>query len=198
MFLYGASGHAKVILDILKSRGINVTGLFDDNPDVKMLRGFSVLGKFTPEQLSQAELIISIGENAIRKKVVESLPKSTNYGLAIASSAQVSEFAQVCEGTVVMQGAIIQASTVVGKHAIINTQASVDHDCTLGDYVHVSPHACLCGNVTVGEGSQIGAGAVVIPGIKIGSWCMIGAGAVVNKDVPDNTTIVGNPGRAIG
>ena len=79
----------------------------------------------------------------------------------------------------------------------MNTGASIDHECILGDYVHVSPHATLCGDVQVGEGSWIGAGAVVIPGVRIGKWCVIGAGSVVLHDVPDGVVAVGNPCKIV-
>jgi sugar O-acyltransferase (sialic acid O-acetyltransferase NeuD family) len=96
-----------------------------------------------------------------------------------------------------MQGAVIQSCVSIGKHCIINTTASVDHDCLLEDYVHISPNATLCGAVSVGEGSQVGAGAVVIPGIKIGKWSLVAAGAVVMKNVPDNVLVLGNPARVV-
>ena len=80
---------------------------------------------------------------------------------------------------------------------IINTKASIDHDCIIEDFVHISPGAILCGNVQVGELSWIGAGSVIIQGIKIGKNVIIGAGTVVIHDVPDNVTIVGNPGKII-
>ena len=44
MYLYGASGHAKVIVEILEENGIKVHGLFDDNSDIKSLLNYSVLG----------------------------------------------------------------------------------------------------------------------------------------------------------
>ena len=66
-------------------------------------------------------------------------------------------------------------------------------------------------NVTIGRGKKIdgndvpvigdnvfvGTGAIVIGGIHIGDNVKIGAGALVNKDVPDNCTVVGNPMRII-
>jgi len=198
MYLYGASGHAKVIVDILRSANIRISGLFDDNPELKSLRDYPVFQEFKLDRLNGEQLLISIGNNAIRMCIVDTLPAEVGYGRAIASSAEISDDVRIGEGTVVMQGAIIQSGSTIGKHAIVNTQASVDHDCVLGDYVHVSPHACLCGGVTVGEGTQIGAGAIVIPGIKIGNWCMIGAGTVVIRDVPDGVTVVGNPARVRG
>ncbi|AKD01943.1 acetyltransferase [Pontibacter korlensis] len=195
MYLYGASGHAKVIIDILGSIGVSVAGLFDDNPDLKELAGIKVLGAFSSKQNLDEELIISIGNNSIRAKIAEQL--NVKYGQAIAKTAILSPTASVGEGTVVMQGAILQADVLVGKHAIINTGAKVDHDCRVGDFAHLSPGAVLCGNVSVGEGTWIGAGAVVIPGIKIGKWCKIGAGAVVIRDIPNNAVAVGNPGKII-
>ena len=95
-------------------------------------------------------------------------------------------------GEVVMQGAIVQSDACIGSHCIINTGASVDHECLIADYVHISPHCTLCGNVQVGEGTWIGAGSVVIPGVKIGKWSIIGAGSVVTKDIPDGVLAVGN------
>lgn len=197
MYLIGASGHAKVIIDILKTQHINILGLFDDNPDLKSLLEYPVLGKLSLDLLKDDVLIISIGNNKTRKKVVGSLPENTKYGRAISPLASVSEYAKVDAGTVIMQGAVIQSSTIIGKHCIINTQASVDHDCLIEDFVHISPHGCLCGGVAVGEGSQIGAGAVVIPGVSIGAWSIIGAGSVVLRDIPDGVVVAGNPAKII-
>lgn len=197
MYLYGASGHAKVIYDSLKESGKIVKALFDDNLLIKELLGLPVIGKFNIDVLKDDELIISVGINSTRKKIVEKLPKDLKFGIAIHPSAIISDYSTIGKGTVIMHGAIIQSSAKIGEHCIINTSASIDHDCVIEDFVHISPNACLCGGVTVGEGTQIGAGAVVIPGVKIGKWSVVAAGAVVMKDVPDNVLVLGNPARVI-
>lgn len=191
MYLYGASGHAKVIIDIIKDNGIPIDGVFDDNKEVKVLNDFHVCHSWKDE----APMIISIGNNRVRKMIAERL--NCQFGKAIHPSAIKSTSVKVDDGTVIMAGAIINADAVIGKHCIINTGASVDHECLIGDFVHISPHATLCGNVHVGEGSWVGAGATVIPGIKIGKWCTIGAGAVIIRDVPDNAVVAGVPGKVI-
>lgn len=191
MYLYGASGHAKVIMDILKDNGIDIDGLVDDNPELNELLGYPVYH----QRKDLSPMIVSIGNNSIRKKIVETL--SVEFGKAIHSTAVVSSAASVGEGTVVMQGAIIQSCAKIGNHCIINTGASVDHECVIGDYVHVSPHATLCGNVQVGEGSWVAAGTIVLPGVKIGKWSIIGAGSVVAKDIPDGVLAVGNRCKVI-
>lgn len=186
MYLYGASGHAKVIIDILRANNESIEALFDDNEEIHNLLDYPVLRSAEV----RGPLIISIGNNNIRKKVAEQL--HVGFGKAFHPSAIISGEVLIDEGTVVMQGTIIQSGVNVGKHCIINTGASVDHECVIDDYVHISPHCTLCGNVRVGEGTWIGAGTTVIPGVKIGKWSVIGAGSVVTKDIPDGVLAVGN------
>jgi sugar O-acyltransferase (sialic acid O-acetyltransferase NeuD family) len=199
MYLYGAGGHSKVITDILNSLGIEVAGMFDDNPPdakfkgIKIQDGIRLLGEGFPKL--DAPLIISVGNNVRRAELAGLI--DANYGTAIHGSAIISDKATIGVGTVILQGAIIQAGAEIGAHVLVNTAASIDHDNEIGDYAHVSPHATLCGHVKVGKGTHIGAGAVVIPSIKIGRWCTVGAGAVVIRDIPDFATVVGNPAQVI-
>ena len=187
MKLYGASGHAKVILDILNAQGIEISEIFDDFSNSQSLNNIQVN---KPTKTTEKG-IISIGDNQIRKNVVDR-DVFNSYGTAIHPSAIISPFAEIGEGTVVMQGAIIQAGAKIGKHCIINTGATVDHDCIIGDYVHISPGVNLCGNVNVGKGTQIGVGSSVVPGIIIGEWSLVCAGSVVTKDIPSNCVAAGN------
>ncbi|MDE6207422.1 MAG: acetyltransferase [Muribaculaceae bacterium] len=191
MNLFGASGHAKVIIDIIEAAGNSVGVLYDDAPYCRGLCGRPVLK--AADTTVTGPMIISIGSNRVRKMISERYPLP--YVNAIHPTAIISRTAHIGAGTVVMHGATIQSDSSIGRHCIINTGASVDHECRIGDYVHISPHATLCGNVHVGEGSWIGAGATVVPGIKIGRWCTIGAGAVVIRDIPDGATAYGNPAK---
>lgn len=187
--LFGASGHAKVIKDIIDAQGNCVGCLYDDAPHSYSLQGKPVFK--ASEVKVNGPLIISIGSNKIRKLISE---KYTNdFAKAIHPKAIVASTAKIGEGTVIMQGAIVQSDTNIGKHCIINTGASIDHECRIGNYVHISPHSTLCGNVEVGEGSWIGAGTTIISGLKIGKWCVIGAGSVVIRDIPDGSVAYGNP-----
>lgn len=197
MYLYGASGHAKVILDILKACDIKMEGLIDDNPSVNELMGFPVFHN----RLDLHPVIVSIGNCDIRRKVVEKIAQTLNatpfdaavFGTAIHPSAIISESAHIGVGTVVMQGAIIQTCAQIGRHCIVNTGAKIDHECVIGDYVHIAPGVTLSGDVQVGDGSWIGVGSTVIQGVRIGRNVMIGAGSVVVRDIPDGCTAYGNP-----
>lgn len=187
--LFGASGHAKVIMDIIMAQGDKVDCLYDDAPHYAEIHEVPVSKASETEVVGP--LIISIGSNRIRQIISDRYP--LEYAKAVHPNAIISPSATIDSGTVVMQGAIIQADAIIGRHCIINSGASIGHECRIDDFVHISPHATLCGNVSVGKGSWIGAGATVIPGVKIGKWCTIGAGSVVIKDIPDGTIAFGNP-----
>lgn len=195
MLLYGASGHAKVIMECLLSGQESVTAIYDDDKEKKHLLGIEILHYYSEIYHPEQKLIISIGDNKMRQKIADRVEHP--FGQAIHQTAQISERAYFGSGSVAFHNSVVQTGAQVGDHVIINTAATVDHDCVLGDFVHVAPNATLCGSVDVGEGTLIGAGAVVLPNLKIGKWAVIGAGAVVTRDVPDNAVIVGNPGRVL-
>ncbi len=186
MYLYGASGHSKVVIDAIQS-SVKDKVEFILNIPVKHI------GVFEFKTLD--EFIISIGNNKIRKKITEQI--NVNYISVIHAKSIISESSKIGKGTVVLAGAIVNADAQINNHCIINTGAVIEHDCIISDFVHISPNASLAGNVFVGEGSHIGIGAVIIQGIKIGKWATIGAGTVVIKDVPDYAVVVGNPGKII-
>lgn len=91
----------------------------------------------------------------------------------------------------------VWTDAVIGRHCIVNTGASVGHDCHLEDFCHVAPHATLCGTVHLGEGVWIGAGAVVNPNIEIGEWTIVGSASAVTGNVEPNITVAGVPALRI-
>ncbi len=188
IYLYGASGHGKVIMDSLYASGVKVKAFIDDNTAVETLAGYPVL--HNADGLSP--VIVAIGDNSIRKKIVEQL--HCDFGTAIHPSSVISPSAKIGEGTVIMAGVVVNADVVIGKHCIINTGATVDHDCVIDDYCHIAPGVHLSGGVRVGEGSWIGIGSSVCQYLNLGAWNMIGAGSVVVEDIPeDHITAFGNP-----
>ncbi len=192
MKLYGASGHAKVIISILESLDKEITAIFDDRAPFSLMK-YEVLpfdSDFT------GEFVISVGNNRTRRKLAKRL-KTGKFATIIHPSAVVDKHVAIGKGTVIMPGVVVNVATIIGKHCILNTSASIDHDCEIAKFVHISPNATLCGHVKIGKGTQVGARAVILPNISIGKWCTIGAGAVVTKNVPDGATVVGNPARIL-
>lgn len=194
-WLYGASGHCKVIVDLVKQNKGIVEFILDDDSSITELRDIPIKSPKSIKEIYK-NLVISIGNNHTRKRIAQTINKEIFTTLE-HPSAIIDKTSVIESGTVVMAGAIINAASHIGKHCIINTNSSIDHDCEIEDFVHISPNATLCGNITIGELSQIGAGCTIIQGIKIGKNVTIGAGAVVLKDIPDNSVVVGNPGKII-
>ena len=195
MNLYGAGGHCKVIIDIIDSLEKRVDAVFDDNINISSILNIPVSQWKIEYQTQHKNILISIGNNKIRKKISETI--TANFISLIHPSAIVSKYATIGKGTVVMANAVINAGATIGKHCIVNTAAVIEHDCILEDFVHISPNTTITGSVTIGEGTHIGAGAIVLPNIKIGKSVTVGAAAVVLKDVPDFATVIGNPARVL-
>jgi len=200
ILIIGAGGHAKVVADILLSRGEKVLGFLDDNPqlwgqtrlDLPILAGTDSFLEFQPDGL-----IIGIGVNTVRKAIVERLGDAARllWRLAIHPSAVIAPSVSLGPGTVICAGVVINPDTAIGQHVIINTGATVDHDCVIEDYAHVAPGSTLTGAIRVGVGALIGARAVAIPGRTVGAWATVGAGAVITRDVPAGIVAKGIPAR---
>lgn len=195
MYLFGANGHGKVVAEIAELNNLQIDAFIDDNVDLKYILNYPVLHE-VPLIKNNSNVIISIGNNVNRRKIVEEY-KNFNFPILIHPKTSISKRSIINEGTVIMAGVSINLEVIIGKHCIINTNASIDHECIIEDFVHISPNVALAGNVFVGEGTHIGIGVSVIPGITIGKWCTIGAGAVIIKDIPDGSKVVGNPGKSI-
>ena len=204
IFIYGASGHCKVIIDTVEKEGkYRIAGLIDDNPELheKDFCGYPVIGG--NDVLKGADpnsytLILAVGDNSARKKIWEKVkPMGYKLSCTVHPSVQIGKNVVIGSGTVIMANVAINSGAKIGENVIINTGATVDHDCIISDYVHISPGTHLAGNVWVGERTHIGIGVSIIANIKIGKEVIIGAGAVVLEDIPNNVTTVGVPAKVI-
>jgi len=201
---FGAGGHAKVVIEILRLHTqYELVGLLDPK---RNFHGKSVLGVPVLGDDSQLTALIARGVKHFfiglgSTKVNSSRQRLYEFGLdhgmspvtAIHPSAIVTPSATFGGGTTVMAAAVINASARLGDNVIINSGAIVEHDCIIGSHVHITTGAKLAGGVVVGEGTHIGTGAIARQYMRIGTNVLVGAGAVVVKDVPDGLKVVGNP-----
>jgi sugar O-acyltransferase (sialic acid O-acetyltransferase NeuD family) len=206
VFLLGGGGHGRVVLDALLSSGISVTGVID--PQIEAgTRVFDVLVVNDDDFLDQIDpkdvfLVNGLGANPSvrnRKKLFEDMKaRGFSFKAVQHPSAVISRECDLYEGSQIMAGVVLQHRVRIGNNTVINTRASVDHDCVIGANVFISPSAVLCGMVTLAESAFIGSGAVLLPEIQIGANAIIGAGAVVTKPVPAEWIVAGNPAVKIG
>ena len=199
VIIFGASGHARVIADIIKKSNDEVVGFLDDNVEIQgktIFDGKIVLGDTSEEfvkKYSNCFFIIGIGSNKVRKVISEKYPNLKWY-TAIHPSSIIGSNVTIDEGTAIMAGTVINTGTIIGKHCIVNTSSSLDHDNILEDYVHISPGAHLAGTVKISEGTWICAGVTVINNITIGKNNIVGSGAtVIRSIVEEDSTFIGVP-----
>lgn len=193
LVIIGAGGHGRVVADIARLNGYEDI-IFLDDADVPLASGrVSEYVKY-----ADADFIVAIGNNHIREKIQTMLCEhGCHIVTLIHPNAVISSDVKIGTGTVVMAGAVINTGARIGNGVILNTCCSVDHDCVIADYCHISIGAHLAGSVTVGKQSIICAGATVINNVSICDECVIGAGAVVVKNIYEKGTYVGVPAREL-
>ena len=193
IYIYGNSGHGKVIADIALASGYTIAGWIDDG-----IENDAADWKTFIQTHKAGAIALGIGNNHTRSELSK---KITQMGyklpVLIHPSAIVSPSASIAYGTVVMPLCVINANTVIGEGVIINSGAVIEHDCIIEDYVHISPNTSLAGNVKIGKFTHVGIGTSIIQNLVIGENTIIGAGSAVICNIPDNCTAVGVPSKII-
>ena len=199
----GAGGIAIVAAEIARSRGLEIVGFLDDRAEKHgtLFCGAPILGNF--DMLSELrqdvpQAVVAFGNCKGRISVAH---KVLSYGFSLPNlihlSAVISQDASIGQGAIIMPGTVINSGTRIGSNIIVNTAASVDHECSIGDGVHLGPGARLSGLVTIGNATWIGIGSVIRESIHIGNNVLVGAGSLVLKDIPDGVVAYGSPARII-
>jgi len=199
IFVFGASGHAKVVIDILEKQGLfEIAAIVDDNKQLKgkSFCNYTIIGG--KEELLQFDNcgtnkgIVAIGNNEVRCLIGQWLEEH-QYKLIVAvhPSSQIGRDVYIGAGSVVMANAVINPSATIGENVIVNTGAIVDHDCIIGDAVHLAPGTVVCGTVQIGRQTFLGTGSTVIQNLTIGDRVLVSAGTTVYKNIPDNSNVVG-------
>jgi len=205
ILIYGASGHARVVTDIiLLSKKYDIVGYIDDTAEKKgeKFENSRILG--TKDLLDDLKsngikkAFVAVGDNKGRSKICKLLlEKGFELINLIHPKAVVAKDVKIGFGVVVMAGAIINSGSTIGNNVIVNTGATVDHDCNLMEGAHISPGVHLAGGVDVGRLSWVGIGSIVKDKMKIGDNCIVGAGSLVLDNIQDNMIAFGAPAKVI-
>ncbi len=198
IILLGAGGHCKVVIDAIRSQGLyEIQGILSPDQAIDNVLGVPVIGDdsqledlFAKGIKNAFVAIGSIGINTVRFEVYQKL-KAIGYALPsiLHKESIVASNVEIKEGVLVAAGAVINPGAKIGINSIINTSSSVDHDCVVGDFVHIAPGVTLSGGVNVGNQTHIGTGASVTQYLSIGSSVLISAGSIVTKSVSDGELV---------
>jgi UDP-N-acetylbacillosamine N-acetyltransferase len=206
LVVWGASGHALVVADIIRLAGqYEIVAFFDDKrvaPKDGEFLGLPLLtdiGQLKELKKQGVEsIILAVGNCSARLKLAQfALANGFKLATAIHPKALIARDVSIGMGSVIVGGAVINPGSLIGENAIINTGATIDHECIIDDGAHVGPGVHIGGRAKIGRAAWIGIGATVKDRVSIGANSIIGAGAVVLNDVPENTVAFGVPARAI-
>ena len=186
----GAGGHAKVCIDLLKCTGREVLGYVAPISGSKVILGSKYIGddesviSYNPEDIVLVNGIGYMPRTTLRFNLYKKFKDCDYQFLTMAHPhAVIASEVMLGEGVQIMAGAIIQASVKVSKNSVVNTKASVDHDCVIGADCHIAPGATLSGGVILKDRVFIGAGATVIQGVCISKNTVVAAGSIVREDI---------------
>jgi sugar O-acyltransferase (sialic acid O-acetyltransferase NeuD family) len=207
ILLIGAGGHARSVLDVIRSEGrCHVAGLIDSSmPKATILLGLPVLGQESDLPLVCQEQgttlgIVAIGDNWQRRAAMErlgALVPGFAFVSSVHPSATVADDVTIGPGTVIMAGAVVVSGSRIGKGCIVNTLASLDHDGVMEDYASLAPGAVTGGRVHLGTCAAVGLGARIVHNLGIGAHAVVGAGALVMEDIPSEVVAFGVPAQVI-
>lgn len=194
--IIGAGGQARETYAILqKDPDIEFVGFFESVRTKDEFLGYPVRGL---EDLNPSFLChIAIGNEKVRKIIVDSLPQSTKWFTVIDQSAMIGDDVYIGEGSFIGQGSIITENVRIGKHTHLNIACTVSHDNKIGDYLTMAPGARIMGGCNFGELIYMGASSCVKDKISICSNTVIGMGAMVVKDINTPGTYVGVPAKPL-
>ncbi|WOD43374.1 acetyltransferase [Hwangdonia lutea] len=205
--IIGASGHAKVIIDIIeKLNHFTIVGLIDSyKPIGTQIFDYMVLGRKEDVPLLKKTYnfnkgIIAIGDNWARKINYEKLTTidpDFEFISAVHPNAIIGKNVSIGMGAVILAGVIINSDAIVGDFCIINTKASLGHDSQIKKYSSLGPNATVGGHVSIKTCTYIAMSATIIQSIKIGKHSIVGSGALIVRDVPDFNMVYGVPGKFI-
>ena len=210
VIIWGATGQCIVLSELFMDLGYRVLAVFDNDTNAQSplpgvpssttvpMGSRSGLGDES-DQDGVAAIVAIGGERGAERLHVQAL--LADAGLAIATAVHARAFvardAEIGSGSQILAMSAVASRARLGAACIINTSASVDHECVLEEGVHIAPGAHLAGAVKVGRCSFVGTGAAVLPRISIGHDSIVGAGSVVTRDVPAGVVVAGNPARMI-
>jgi sugar O-acyltransferase (sialic acid O-acetyltransferase NeuD family) len=199
VFIIGAGGFSKQVIDTFKSSNYLICGIFDDFRKDEFYKNTKILGKI--EDINKIvpfgeNLFISLGDNKIRKELYDDL-KNYIFPNCFRPNCDIPTTVNIGIGNYVGSYCKLGEDSKIGNFNFINECSIIAHDTYIGDFNHLAPNVSMGGFSEIGHNNLIGTGGIILPKIKIGNENVIGAGGVIIKNIENNGTYVGNPVKKI-
>lgn len=202
--VYGAGGLGREVLQMVRltlaKSGAQVLGFLDDGVEPGTVRNeATVLGglDYLDTVTEPLSVVFGFSDSAAKERVYGRLRQNPLifFPNVIHPTAILREYLSIGEGVVIAVGVHVSVNVTIGNGVLLNDSATVGHDVTIGSFSSIMPQVAVSGNITIGERTLLGVHSSLRQGIRVGSDCVIGMGSVVLRDVPDGSTVLGNPAR---
>jgi sugar O-acyltransferase (sialic acid O-acetyltransferase NeuD family) len=192
LIIFGCGGHAKSVTDVVLYNNPNIKIVFVDKNAHRgeLILGFPVTNDII---INKENVFVALGDNNSRRNLCEKY--YDNLVSIISNQAYIGKNTHLGSGIFVAHKAHIGVLSTVKDFVVVNTHASIDHECSIGIAASIAPGAILCGKVTIGDNSWIGANATVRENVNISSNVIIGMGAVVTKNIISSGIYIGCPAK---
>lgn len=179
----------------------SLIGFLDDNSDalLGLDNDYSVVGEINLESLEKSQnVIIAIASHKVKTNVFEIEENSSfNIMTYIHNNVILGKHVSLGKGVVLSPSTLVSCNTKIEKGVFINCGSQIGHDVTVGKYSTIMANVDIGGGATIGENVFISTGVIILPGVKIASNVKIGAGSVVVRSIKKEGSYFGNPAKKI-
>jgi sugar O-acyltransferase (sialic acid O-acetyltransferase NeuD family) len=200
VYLIGAGGFSKQVIDSYLSYNVKIIGIFDDFRTGPFYRNIPIIGKLNTMNKNikpKENVFVTIGDNNIRKKIISDILHKFSFPNCFRPNADIPSTLNIGQGNYIGSFSKLGEDSHIGNFNFINECTILAHDTKIGDYNHLSPNVSMGGNAIIGNTNMIGTSAIIIPKIIIGNDNIIGAGSVIIRNIDCKSKLVGNPAKKI-
>jgi len=202
LLIFPCNGNGLEALDCLGEL-FEFRGFVDDTPEKQRAGayGHRVLPRGAFGDMPEAAVLAVPGGPAsyqARGSVIQGLGVAPErFVNVIHPGARIAGIARLGRNVLVMAGAVITSNAVIGDHVCVLPNTVIHHDVTVGNLSLIGANVAVAGGVTIGENCYVGSGTNIRNGVRIGDRALVGLGSNVIRDVAADSTVAGNPARAM-
>ena len=206
VIIFNASTIGRLAKEIFESNGVVVYGFLDDDKKLHKteIDEVQVLGATDDQGFlkligKKCEAFVATDETKLRKGLTKMLQEVRHIQPmnAVHSKANISKRAAIGYGNFIDTDVVIASGVNVGSHCLIQAQAYVGMDSTLGDFVQVGIGSKISAGVKIEDEVFIGSCVTIVSGVTIGKGARVGVGSVVIASVKAGDTVFGNPAQHV-
>jgi len=153
--------------------------------------------EFLANDVLQYEVMIAVGDSALRKKIYDALPRYISYFSYIHPSAFVGRNVIIGDGSFVGPNCVLTTNIFIGNHALLLRGCHVGHDCNIGNFLSMMGNSVVNGNCTLGHQVYVGTNASVREKTVISNNVKVGMNSAVVKNIINPGVYAGCPASQV-